>query len=296
MGSPTLAAKELGCANFEELRIKSKKMKSLRKKQADTLEDFLARIEECTANLGKLQDNVGELKLVQAKVLAEPSERERVKHLTKQQNLVRENKGLGSSLQKLIKQEKARNLKLAKNEDKSSELEIRRTQTQAAAQRFFQIWTEYNNTQNEFRENNKKALIRNMKIIDPESNVSEEVEQKLEAGDFTVLSSIIKESQQAKEDLKRLEDRHLEMVKLEKGIMEVHEMFLEISVLVESQGESVNRIEDSINRAAQNAEQGRQQLVEAEKKKKSARKLKFILAGIGAGVALVVLLLLIFAL
>ena len=33
-------------------------MKSLRKKQADTLEDFLARIEECTANLGKLQDNV----------------------------------------------------------------------------------------------------------------------------------------------------------------------------------------------------------------------------------------------
>ena len=252
---------------------------------------------------------------MQAKVLAEPSERERVKHLTKQQNLVRENKGLGSTLQKLIKQEKARNLKLAKNEDKSSELEIRRTQTQAAAQRFFQVWTEYNNTQNEFRENNKKALIRNMKIIDPESNVSEEeVEQKLEAGDFTVLSSIIKESQQAKEDLKRLEDRHLEMVKLEKGIMEVcflnyvnswslknsnlqvHEMFLEISVLVESQGERVNRIEDSINHAAQNAEQGRQQLVEAEKKKKSARKLKFILAGIGAGVALVVLLLLIFAL
>merc|ERR1712107_340066 len=99
-------------------------------------------IEECTANLGKLQDNVGELKLVQAKVLAEPSERERVKHLTKQQNLVRENKGLGSTVQKLIKQEKAKNLKLAKNEDKSSE-----------------------------------------------SSVSEEeVEQKLEAGDFTVLS------------------------------------------------------------------------------------------------------------
>ena len=41
--------------------------------------------------------------MVQAKVLAEPSERERVKHLTKQQNLVRENKALGSSLQKQIK-------------------------------------------------------------------------------------------------------------------------------------------------------------------------------------------------
>jgi len=271
-------------------------MKSLRKKQADTLEAFLARVEECTSNLGKLQDNVGELKLVQAKVLAEPSERERVKHLTKQQNLVRENKALGSSLQKQIKEEKARNLKLAKNVDKSSEMEIRRTQTQAAAQRFVNVWTEYNNTQTEFRENNKKALIRNMKIIDPASNVSEEeVEQKLEAGDFTVLSSIIKESQQAKEDLKRLEDRHLEMVKLEQGIKEVHEMFLDISVLVETQGEAVGRIEDVIGQAAHNVEQGRQQLAEAEKKKKCGRKLKFILAGIGAGVALVVLLLLLFA-
>merc|ERR1711997_1415224 len=272
------------------------RMKSLRKKPADTLEAFLARVEECTANLGKLQDNVGELKLVQAKGLAEPSERERVKHLTKQQNLVRENKALGSSLQKQIKEEKARNLKLAKNEDKSSEMEIRRTQTQAAAQRFVNVWTEYNNTQAEFRENNKKALIRNMKIIDPNSSVSEEeVEQKLEAGDFTVLSSIIKESQQAKEDLKRLEDRHLEMVKLEQGIKEVHDMFMDISILVETQGEAVGRIEDVVGQAAHNVEEGRKQLAEAEKKKKSGRKLKFILAGIGAGVALVVLLLLLFA-
>jgi len=271
-------------------------MKSLRKKPADTLEAFLARVEECTSNIGKLQDNVGELKLVQAKVLAEPSERERVKHLTKQQNLIRENKALGSSLQKQLKEEKARNAKLAKNVDKSSELEIRRTQTQAAAQRFLNVWTEYNNTQAEFRENNKKALIRNMKIINPESSVSEEeVEQKLEAGDFTVLSSIIKESQQAKEDLKRLEDRHLEMVKLEKGIQEVHDMFLDISVLVETQGEAVGRIADAIDQAAHNVEEGRDQLAQAEKKKKQGRKLKFILAGIGAGVALVVLLLLLFA-
>jgi len=272
------------------------KMKSLRKKPADTLEAFLARVEECTANLGKLQDNVGELKLVQAKVLAEPSERERVKHLTKQQNLVRENKALGSSLQKQIKEEKARNLKLSKNVDKSSEMEIRRTQSQAAAQRFLNVWTEYNNTQTEFRENNKRALIRNMKIVDPDSSVNEEeIEQKLEAGDFTVLSSIIKESQQAKEDLKRLEDRHLEMVKLEQGIQEVHAMFLEVSILVETQGEAVGRIEDVVGQAAHNVEEGRKQLAEAEKKKKCGRKLKFILAGIGAGVALVVLLLLLFA-
>jgi len=92
-----------------------------------------------------------------------------------------------------------------------------------------------------------------------------------------------------------LEDRHLEMVKLEKGIQEVHDMFLDISVLVETQGEAVGRIADAVDQAAHNVEEGRDQLAQAEKKKKQGRKLKFILAGIGAGVALVVLLLLLFA-
>ena len=72
-------------------------------------------------------------------------------------------------------------------------------------------------------------------------------------------------------------------------------MFLEVSVLVETQGEIVGRIEDVVGQAAHNVEQGRQQLEDAEKKKKCGRKLKLILAGIGAGVALVVLLLLLFA-
>ena len=73
-------------------------------------------------------------------------------------------------------------------------------------------------------------------------------------------------------------------------------MFLELSHMVEAQGEAVGRIEDRVGQAAINVEEGRQQLKSAEKKKKSARRLKFLLAGIGAGVALVVILILCFIL
>ena len=40
--------------------------------------------------------------------------------------------------------------------------------------------------------------------------------------------------------------RHEEIVKLEKSIMEVHEMFLDLAVLVESQGAMINNIEDNV--------------------------------------------------
>eukprot|EP00091_Calanus_sinicus_P006000 TRINITY_DN16553_c0_g1_i1.p1 TRINITY_DN16553_c0_g1~~TRINITY_DN16553_c0_g1_i1.p1 ORF type:complete len:119 (-),score=38.62 TRINITY_DN16553_c0_g1_i1:74-430(-) len=101
---------------------------------------------------------------------------------------------------------------------------------------------------------------------------------------------------QAKEDLKMLENRHAEMVKLEKGITEIHEMFLDLSNMVNMQGEAVDRIEDRVGEAQMHVEEGRSQLREAEKKQKSARRKKFILAGIIAGVSLVVLLILIFTL
>ena len=239
------------------------RMKSLRKSQAgDSLEEFLARVEEYTAQLGELHDNVSQLGSVQARVLGEPSAEERGKMVARQQQLVRENKSLGAGLQGRIKEEKARTEKLAKRSpERAGEVEIRRTQMAAVARRFLDVWGEYNTSQLQFRDSNKKALIRNIKIVDPNSALSnEELEDKLEAGDLTVLSSIIKESNQAKEDLARLEGRHLEMVKLERGVVEVHDMFLELSHMVEAQGETVTRIGDRVGEAAGHVEEGRDQL------------------------------------
>ena len=270
------------------------KMKSNKKK--DTLDEFLSRAEDLNTGIANITDNANKLKTVQNKVLAEPSQQERQKLLATQNDLIHENKLVGRKVQKQIKEEQQRLTKLGRDEA-INDINIRYTQIQSISRRFLDIWTEYNNTQMEFREKNKKALIRNIKITDPNSNITvEEIEEKLDAGDVTVLSSIIKESAQAKEDLKMLENRHAEMVKLEKGITEIHEMFLDLSNMVNMQGEAVGRIGDIVGEAQMQVEEGRDQLRQAEKKQKSARRKKFILAGIIAGVSLVVLLILIFTL
>ena len=155
------------------------------------------------------------------------------------------------------------------------------------------MWTEYNNVQVEIRDSSKKALLRKMRIIDPNNSLKpEELEAKLDEGDVTVLSSFIKESNQAKEELKLLQSRHNEFVKLEKGILEIHEMFLDLHHLVETQGEVVDRIDLQVGQARDQVERGRDQLGQARRSQKSARRKKFILAAILAGVALVVIIIL----
>jgi len=271
-------------------------MKFTKKPDTDTLDSFLSRVEVTSSDIEKVAANVEELKQTQTLLLNEPSQSEREKHLVQQGTLVHNNKVLGKLLHKAIKEERQRLDKMEASGKGGSELQVRKTQVAAVTKRYMEVWTQYNTTQMEFREKNKKMLLRNIQITDPNSNIStEELEAKLDAGDLTVLSSIIKENHQAKEELQQLETRHKEIVRLEKGITEVHEMFLDLSRMVELQGEQVDRIDLGIGQAVDYVEQGRDQLRQAEGKKRSARRKKFILAGILAGISFVILLILIFS-
>lgn len=48
------------------------------------------------------------------------------------------------------------------------------------------------------------------------------------------------ESESAKLALRDLQERHQELLKLEKGIQEMHDMFLELNLMIESQVKGFN--------------------------------------------------------
>lgn len=58
----------------------------------------------------------------------------------------------------------------------------------------------------------------------------------LESGNPTIFAQgIIMETQQAKQSLKDIEARHNDIIKLENSIKELHDMFMDMAMLVESQ-------------------------------------------------------------
>ena len=69
-------------------------------------------------------------------------------------------------------------------------------------------------------------------------------------------------------------DRHNEFLKLENSIREVYELFMELSAMVEQQGESINNIVQLVEDAEIKVHEGKKELVQAQQYQSSARKKK----------------------
>ena len=124
---------------LKELQEKSKhykdgdldemEMKPLNPKDRLNMNDFFQAAEEIALGLNEIQKNVDEIKILQKRVMSEPSKTERDKHQAKHNDLIDINKSLGAKVQRLIKNEIEANNKLeAKsglNSHQLSELRLR---------------------------------------------------------------------------------------------------------------------------------------------------------------------------
>lgn len=69
--------------------------------------------------------------------------------------------------------------------------------------------------------------------------------------------------------------RHEDIVRLEKTIRELHDMFQDLAMLVESQGEMVDHIETNVNSAREHATQALQTVKAAEAAKRRNIKVRY---------------------
>ncbi|XP_032903187.1 syntaxin-4-like [Amblyraja radiata] len=59
-------------------------------------------------------------------------------------------------------------------------------------------------------------------------------------------ANIIQETQVTKQALNEIESRHTEILRLEKSIRELHDMFMYLALEVEAQGELINNIDNAV--------------------------------------------------
>ncbi|XP_010168271.2 syntaxin-1B, partial [Corapipo altera] len=95
--------------------------------------------------------------------------------------------------------------------------------------------TEYNATQSKYRDRCKDRIQRQLEITG-RTTTNEELEDMLESGKLAIFTDDIKmDSQMTKQALNEIETRHNEIIKLETSIRELHDMFVDMAMLVESQ-------------------------------------------------------------
>ena len=80
----------------------------------------------------------------------------------------------------------------------------------------------------------------------------------------------------SREKLVYIEARHQDIIKLERNIRELNEMFLDLSILISDQGEQIDSIEKNLSNVDEYARAGEDQLKQAIINQRKARKVVYI--------------------
>ncbi|XP_035534036.1 syntaxin-11b.1 [Morone saxatilis] len=125
---------------------------------------------------------------------------------------------------------------------------IARTQYACLSNGFRDAMFDYNEAEMSHRENCKAQIRRQMEIVGREMT-GEEVEEMIETGQWNIFNdNVVSEGKTARSALSKIEKRHQELVDLEARINGIHEIFLDIAMLVEDQGTMLTSIQTNVQK------------------------------------------------
>jgi len=112
-----------------------------------------------------------------------------------------------------------------------------------------------------------------VKVANPAAT-EEEIEKAVEGGGEGVFTDklLSRADQTALNAYADVQSKHEELIKLESSIREVHQLFMDMAILVEQQGELLDNIEDIVSHASTYVESGVVQLEKAKDLQKKMRK------------------------
>uniref|UniRef100_G1TI38 Syntaxin 3 n=1 Tax=Oryctolagus cuniculus TaxID=9986 RepID=G1TI38_RABIT len=206
------------------------------------MDEFFSEIEETRLNIDKISEHVEEAKKLYSIILSAPIPE--------------------PSMERHIEEDEVRS---------SADLRIRKSQHSVLSRKFVEGMTKYNEAQVDFRERSKGRIQRQLEITGKKTT-DEELEEMLESGNPAIFTSGIIDSQISKQALSEIEGRHKDIVRLESSIKELHDMFMDIAMLVENQGEMLDNIELNVMHTVDHVEKARDETKKAVKYQSQARK------------------------
>ncbi|XP_069476186.1 syntaxin-2 isoform X2 [Ambystoma mexicanum] len=234
------------------------------------MDEFFQQVEELRSSIDKITTVVEEVKKKHSTILSAPNPGDGTKEELEELNvdikkIANKVRAKLKTIEQSFEQESSANRT-------SVNLRIRKTQHSVLSRKFVEAMTEYNETQTFFRERSKGRIQRQLEITG-KSTTDEELEEMLESGNPSIFTSdIISDSQITRQALNEIESRHKDIMKLETSIRELHDMFVDMAMLVETQGEMVNNIEKNVANAEVYVERAKEETKKAVRYQSKARR------------------------
>lgn len=220
---------------------------------------FLKEVEEVRDIINKVHETISFVKQKQSEILSAPQTdksthaamQEAMNRIPKDANLVRLKM---SNMAKRIDEAKHRDGPAPSAGISHAYARIQESQYATLMRKFMDVMTEYNAVQEGYRGRCKERLLRQLKITDmhyDEEKLEEMLENNTTITVFKGSMTLDMDEQETKEALSDIEARHDDIVKLEKSIKELHQLFMDMAIMVEQQGDMMDRIEKSVESAGE---------------------------------------------
>ncbi|CAF4546439.1 unnamed protein product [Rotaria socialis] len=242
------------------------------------MSDFFAHIDSLRTNIDKISELVDEVKRLHSTILAAPQPDDRTKEELEEK--MADIKKIANDVRvKLKKMEQEQELSQSSSNRTQAQFRIEKSQHATLSRKFIDAMNSYRNAEIEYRERCKaRARIQRQLEITGRSVTEGEVEEMLESGNPAVFTQgIMVETAQAKQSLADIEARHGDIMKLEKSIRELHDMFIDMAALVQTQGEMIDRIEYNVVQSENFVKAANTDTKKAVKFQSAARRKKIII-------------------
>jgi t-SNARE complex subunit (syntaxin) len=257
-----------------------------------SMKDFSSTIATCQSKIKSIEAQIDNLIRLKAEVISSTGQEER-QISNKINMIVNSVQTTQNEMDKLIKELKAM-LNTEGGDINDPELRIKNNL-------FGSMLRKYQNTCMRFQreESNIKNIIETKLVRAAEIAVNQELteEQRKEVIENPQMVQQMYENKltgaahiKLQNAVRDLEERHRDIKKLEKSILQVHNMIIELSKLVSLQGEMIDNIEVNIQKAKDYVIKGEKNVDKSKKNLQSARKKKCIIILIIVGVLIVILI------
>ncbi|XP_028269639.1 syntaxin-2 isoform X2 [Parambassis ranga] len=234
------------------------------------MESFFRRVEEVRGLIDKIFYQVEEVKKIHSMILSAPNPDDRTKdQLVALTNDIKGNANVVRAKLKTMEQSIPKDDAANRS---SVDFRIQKTQYTVLSRKFVEVMTQYNETQVSFRERSKGRIQRQLEITG-RVTTNEELEDMLESGNPSIFTSDI-----TRQALNEIESRHQDIMRLESSIRELHAMFMDMAMLVETQGDMVNNIEKNVSNATEYICRAKEETKKAVRYQKKSRRKHIILA------------------
>jgi t-SNARE complex subunit (syntaxin) len=241
--------------------------------------DFFGQVADIKRTMENVRNNITELEDKQSKALTDVygggDFKQEIEDLTDDTNAM--STRVRNQLKELaaaLEQQKAAD----PGAEATSDFKIRRNMHATLTKKFMETMQDYQDCQTKYKNKYQETVKRQFKIVKPDAT-QDEVDQVLEGGGDQIFTEhmLASRNAQARAALEDVQEKHKDIQRLESSIQELHQLFVDLSVLVESQGELLDTIEYSVSQSLSYTKTGVQELEKANEYAAKSRKKMCIL-------------------